>query len=45
VEWEKQKQPNNQLDLFAWSKDPEFEQSSLLSEDEFFYNKKEEKDG
>jgi len=45
VEWEKQKQPINQLDLFAWLKDPEFEQSSLLSEDEFFYNKKEEKDG
>ena len=38
-EWEKQKPPENQLDLFAWLKEPEFEQSSLLSEDEFLYNK------
>ena len=38
-EWEKQKQPNNQLDLFDWLKEPEFEQGSLLSEDEFLYKK------
>ncbi len=38
AEWESQKQPNNQLDLFAWIKEPEFEQSSLLAEEGFFYD-------
>ncbi len=40
--WEKQKPPKNQLDLFAWDKEPEPEQSSMLAEDEFFYNKDDE---
>ncbi|MCK5847168.1 MAG: hypothetical protein KAG84_07000 [Bacteroidales bacterium] len=34
-EWEKQKQPDNQLDLFDWFKEPELEQSSMLADDEF----------
>lgn len=37
-EWESQKQPNNQLDLFAWLKEPEFEQSSLLADEGFLYD-------
>ena len=35
VEWEKQKQPDNQLWLFDFNKKPE--QSSMLEEDEFEY--------
>ena len=38
LEWENQKQPNNQLDLFTWLKEPEFEQSSLLADEGFNYD-------
>ena len=38
MEWETQKQPDNQLDLFEWLKEPELEQGSLLAEKDFLYN-------
>ncbi len=41
-EWEKQKQPDNQLDLFGWEEEPEFEQRSLLADGEFLYKSEKE---
>ena len=38
IEWEKQKQPKNQLLLFDFNKKPE--QRSMLADQEFLYNPK-----
>ncbi len=35
IEWEKQKQPENQLELFGLNAEPE--QSSMLADQEFIY--------